>query len=164
MLNKKLQCHHGVLLAALQIEGRRVGSIYMIEGAIESINICIKVMRCSRCGSERYIKAGKKGDRQRYECKDCGYHYRVEWRGRYSKEVRECAIKMVADGMGYRQVERALGVSNVTIIRWVRQYGESLIKAGKRLLEKQEKTYDIVEIDELCTYISKKKSKNGYGL
>jgi transposase-like protein len=34
-------------------------------------------MYCSRCGSLTYRKAGFVKDRQRYECKDCRYHYTV---------------------------------------------------------------------------------------
>ena len=119
-------------------------------------------MDCARCGSKHYVKAGMNYGKQRYKCKDCGYHYSVEYRGRYPKEVRECALRMVADGMGFRQVERALGVSNVTVMRWVRVYGETLVRNARKLLNKQQE-YTLVEVDELCTFIGQKKGKPGYG-
>ena len=119
-------------------------------------------MDCSRCGSRSYVKAGYNYGKQRYKCKDCGYFYSVSYRGRYPKEIKACALRMVADGMGFRQVERALGVSNVTVMRWVRQYGETLVRHASKMLTK-EAHYTMVELDELCTYIHQKKDKSGYG-
>jgi hypothetical protein len=106
------------------------------------------------------MKSGFNHGHQRYKCKDCGYHYSKATRDRYPKEVRECALKMVADGMGFRQVERALGVSNVTVMQWVRKYGNSLLQQAR---ERVGGEYDIVELDELCTFIGKKNGDSGCG-
>ncbi|KAA6317052.1 hypothetical protein EZS27_032733, partial [termite gut metagenome] len=39
--------------------------------------LCLKkIMDCPRCGSLNYRKDGFVQGRQRYECKECRYHYR----------------------------------------------------------------------------------------
>jgi len=118
-------------------------------------------MDCARCGSKNYVKAGFNSGKQRYKCKKCGYFYSTKTRAKYPPEIKECALRMVADGMCFRQVERALGVSNVTVMKWVRSFGESLIRKSNNSLKNKE--YDIVEIDELWAFIHQKKESNGCG-
>lgn len=118
-------------------------------------------MKCTRCGCGSYVKAGKKDGRQRYKCKGCGYHYSVAKRG-YDDEVRYFALKMVSDGMGFRQVARVLEISPMTVMRWVRSYGEQLLQKARKHLDQQTCASE-VELDELCTFIRKKNSNGGYG-
>ncbi len=118
-------------------------------------------MECPRCGGNTHVKSGFKDGRQRYRCSRCRYHYSKESRWRYSKEIRECALRMVAEGMGFRQVERALGPSHVTVMQWARKYGTALLKRAQVAAKEQE--FALVEIDELCTFIGQKKDVPGYG-
>lgn len=118
-------------------------------------------MKCYRCESEDFVKAGIANGHQRYHCKGCSLYYTRKPQERYSKEVKECALRMVADGMGFRQVERALGVSHVSVMKWVRAQGEKILRqAHKRMKEKH---YEMVELDELCTFIQSKKDAGGCG-
>ncbi|KAA6339897.1 hypothetical protein EZS27_012208 [termite gut metagenome] len=44
---------------------------------MEILSLPEKVMDCPRCGSLNYRKDGFVNSRQRYECKECHYHYTV---------------------------------------------------------------------------------------
>jgi transposase-like protein len=120
------------------------------------------MMECPRCKVGTHVKSGKNGGRQRYLCKFCGYHYSVERRG-HAKEEKEYALRMVADGMSFRQVARLLEVSQVTIMRWVRAYGEHLLQQARKQLDSLQTVITQVELDELSTFIGKKNSDGGYG-
>jgi transposase len=111
-------------------------------------------MKCPRCVVGKHVKAGFKNNRQRYLCKLCGYHYSVEKRG-YDREVKEYALRMVADGSSFRQVSRVLEISPATVLRWVRAYGEQLLQSRNQT-KAPEKHIAEVELDELCTYVAKK--------
>lgn len=120
-------------------------------------------MDCVRCGSKHYIKDGVIGGKQRYCCKRCDYRYRVSCVG-YTKEVRYYALKMVSDGDSFRQVARTLEISEGTVRNWVRKHGEEAARAfRKHINRKAKRPRDIVEIDELCTFIGAKKIGSGYG-
>lgn len=115
-------------------------------------------MNCPRCRVGRHVKAGFSSQgRQRYHCKLCGYHYTTSQKRSYSEEIKEKAIRMVADGAGLRQTGRHFGISQVTIMRWVRQYGETLREQQRASARTAEKV-GVVEIDELCTWIGSKKN------
>ena len=60
--------------------------------------------------------------------------------------------------MGFRAIGRVLGVSNVTVLNWVRAYGQ----LAELVLEQQPgKEVKTAELDELHTYIGRKKTTAG---
>ncbi|MDR2407391.1 MAG: IS1 family transposase, partial [Bacteroidales bacterium] len=62
-------------------------------------------MNCPRCGSVNRCKDGIVKGRQRYECKDCKYHYTVEQRSNEkSRQTKRLAIEMYLEGMGFRAI------------------------------------------------------------
>jgi len=73
-------------------------------------------MRCPRCNSESYVRDGVVQGKQRYYCKHCQYRYRVKARGKSQSQKRQ-AIELYLEGLGFRSIERLLGISNVTIMR-----------------------------------------------
>lgn len=79
---------------------------------------------CPRCKSEATTKAGLVNGRQRFKCKSCNYHYTVQKKG---KEIDPYyvtkALQLYLEGMSYREIERIIGVSHLTIGKWVRQHG-----------------------------------------
>ncbi len=116
-------------------------------------------MDCPRCGSLNHRKDGFVGNRQRHYCKDCHYHYTVENKSDIkSKEVRRLALEMYLEGLGFRAIGRILKISHVTVYYWVKEWGE------KVSLPKRDKAIEVVELDELHTYVGKKKATIGYGL
>jgi transposase-like protein len=123
-------------------------------------------MNCPKCSSRKHlIKSGKIKGKQRYKCKRCNYHFtRVTPKG-YPKSIKRMALYLYLEGIGFRSIERILGPSNVTILRWIRDLGikvEGLVKnkanqTGKKVIIKH------MELDEMWHYIGKKNEKSGYG-
>jgi transposase len=60
--------------------------------------------------------------KQRYRCKTCGFNFTTGFRGK-PMEVRQQALKLYLEGLGYRAIGRELNVSNVTVLNWVRAFG-----------------------------------------
>ena len=116
-------------------------------------------MDCPKCNSTAYHKDGIVQGRQRYKCKQCNYHYTVERKSDVRPpETRRLALQMYLEGLGFRAIGRILNVSHVTIYRWINQWSEQIS------LPQREDPIEIVELDELHTYINSKKNIAGYGL
>jgi transposase-like protein len=80
------------------------------------------MMICKRCGGNDSHKNGMMNGKQRYRCKSCGFNYTTGFRGK-PVELRQQALKLYLEGLGFRAIGRLLGVSNVTVLNWVRAYG-----------------------------------------
>ena len=101
----------------------------------------------------KYVKHGKVKNKQRYKCKECGYHFTVFKIGKkIERELGVRAIQLYLEGMGFRAIERILGVSHVSVMNWVEKLG--------KIIEQMRKNYPtefkVVEMDELCSYIKEK--------
>lgn len=116
-----------------------------------------RVMRqCPYCQStERQNKAGfTEAGSQRYRCLVCGKKYTAEPRDQgYSAEFRLQAVKMYVDGLNLRRVARQLGVSPQSVANWVNAHAAQL--PPPPLPE----DVQVVEMDELHTFIEQKKTK-----
>ena len=110
-------------------------------------------MKCPRCGSEEYCKDGIVKGRQRFKCKQCNYHYSVEKKSNVkSQETKRLAFEMYLEGLGFRAIGRILKISHVTVFQWVKKWGATLE------LPKREEAIEVVELDEMHTYVSHKKN------
>ena len=61
------------------------------------------------------------------------------------------------EGIGFRRIERLLHISHVSVINWVR-------KAAKKIRDselKEDKTTDILELDEMCINFKKNLAVDG---
>ncbi|MCO5380991.1 MAG: IS1 family transposase [Methanosarcina barkeri] len=109
-------------------------------------------MNCPRCKSLDHNKNGKVNGRQRYKCSDCGYNYSVELKSTASSaSVKRQALQLYLEGLGFRSIGRFLGVSHVSIQKWIKKFGQELEEL------KSENEISIVEMDEMHTYIGNKK-------
>ena len=63
------------------------------------------------------------------------------------------AIRMYLDGMNLRRVGRQLGVNHQSVANWVNSYVAQLPEPS------QPGQVDVVEMDELHTFVEKKKTK-----
>ena len=116
-------------------------------------------MNCPRCKCSDCIKNGKVGGRQRYKCSDCGYNYSVELKlTASSASVKRQALKLYLEGLGFRSIGRFLGVSHVSVQKWIKKFGQEIEDL------KSENEISIVELDEMHTYIGNKKNIAGSGL
>ena len=116
-------------------------------------------MFCPRCVSQKRIKAGFINGRQRYRCKGCSFFFTVTLKSTaYTKEVKRIALQMYLEGLGFNAIGRILRVSHVSVLKWIKRYGQQAEE-----LRSQEKL-EVVEIDEMHSYIGQKKTIYGYGL
>jgi transposase len=106
------------------------------------------------------IKSGIINQRQRYTCKHCKYNFSVN---KHGKEVDKYyvikALQLYIEGLSYREIERILGVSHVSVMNWVKLYG---IKQPQQ--HEYRPTYKILNHEELQRFISDKKKLHSAGL
>ncbi len=117
-------------------------------------------MNCPKCSNSAVIKSGKIKGKQRYKCKKCGYHYTVQQKSTAKpKELKKYALQLYLEGLGFRSIGRILNVSNVSVLNWIRGFGQevqSLANSGSEV--------DFVELDQMHSYIGNKKTIAGFGL
>ncbi len=66
---------------------------------------------CPKCESKEATKSGQAGGRQRFRCKNCGYHFTVAKVGREVNTFYVVkALQLYLEGLSYREIERLLGV------------------------------------------------------
>jgi transposase-like protein len=113
-------------------------------------------MQCPKCGSSEKSKAGFIGDKQRYQCKKCPCKYTRSTPKGLSPSTWELAKKLYLSGVSLRQIGKLIGVSTVAVLKQVRKMDTSQSR-----LEPQDVT--VVELDELCTFLTKKTQNLGMG-
>ena len=116
-------------------------------------------MQCPKCNSDDYTNDGIVKSKQRYKCKKCNYRYTVQIKSTAKpKELKRFALILYLEGLGFRSIGRILKVSNVSILNWIRGFGKSVLEL------KSDDEIEVVEMDEMHTYIGQKKTTAGYGL
>jgi len=115
-------------------------------------------MDCPRCESDNKTKDGIVKQRQRFRCKECGFRFTVVGRSA-SKPLylKRIALQLYLEGLSFRAVGRILGVSNVSILNWVRASGEKVLNL------KNPEPVRIVKVDEILKRIKLNKNKDGCG-
>ncbi|MDX5325166.1 MAG: hypothetical protein LPK80_02795 [Bacteroidota bacterium] len=120
----------------------------------------MKIEQCPRCGGQQYVKSGIVNNRQRYRCRSCGYHFTV---GKQGKKIDDYyvvkALQLYVEGVSYREIERLLGISHVTVMNWVRQH-----KIKRPVNQDYHPTYRILTHRELTDHLLKKENLSGAGL
>jgi transposase len=112
---------------------------------------------CPRCKSTNFRKDGIVNGKQRYLCRDCNYHFTVKQRGK-PDYVKKNALHLYLEGLGFRSIGRYLGVSHVTVFNWIKAFGEKVSSL------RSSTDIEVVEMDEMQTYIQSKKTIVGSGL
>jgi hypothetical protein len=75
-----------------------------------------------------------------------------------SPQTRQFALDLYLEGLGFRAIGRLLKVSHTAVFYWGKQAGESVA------LPVEDNPVDVVEVDEMHTYVGKKKVTDGFGL
>jgi hypothetical protein len=74
--------------------------------------------------------------------------------------MKKQALHLYLEGLGFRSIGRFLGVSNVSVLNWIRSFGKKVQE-----LSPESQEIEIVEVDEMYSYIDRfKKITFGYGL
>ncbi len=112
---------------------------------------------CPKCRSKNFRKDGIVKSKQRYLCKDCKHRFTVEQIGK-PNDVKRNALILYLEGLGFRSIGRYLNVSHVAVFNWIKSFGEKLDEF------RNPDDIEVVELDEMHTYIGSKKTTVGYGL
>lgn len=115
---------------------------------------------CPKCDSKTISKNGVIKEKQRYKCLDCNYNFTVEKMGKSIDSYYVIkALQLYIEGVNYREIERLLGISHVSVMNWVKKYQ---IKVPKQNLVTP--TYKIFNQKELAEFVSKPQNIEGKGM
>ena len=115
---------------------------------------------CPKCESTEATKSGVINERQRFRCRQCGYHYTVAKVGREVDSYYVIkALQLYIEGVSYREIERLLGVSHVSVMNWVKKYG---VKAPRQ--PDYHPTYKILNHKELAEFFQQPGNLKGAGM
>jgi transposase-like protein len=112
---------------------------------------------CPKCKSKNFRKDGIVKSRQRYFCKDCKNRFTVEQIGK-PYNLKKDALILYLEGLGFRSIGRVLHVSHVAVFNWIKSFGEKLDEF------RNPSEIQVMELDEMHTYIGQKKTTAGFGL
>lgn len=115
---------------------------------------------CPKCDGENIVKSGVVGGRQRFKCKKCKYYFSVN---KIGKEIDKYyvvkALQLYIEGISFREIERILGVSHVSVMNWVKKY-----KIKAPLNYDYRPTYKILNHSELAKYMAAKENLTDSGM
>lgn len=119
----------------------------------------MKQILCPKCKHDNYVKSGIVKGRQRYSCRDCQYHFTVLKEGKNIDPYYVVkAIQLYVEGVTLREIERILGVSHVSVMNWIRQYG---ITRPDNL--EYRPTYKVFSHAELIEFMSQRENLHSSG-
>lgn len=119
----------------------------------------MKQIACPKCQSQDLIKSGVIKERQRFRCKHCSYSFTVLKEGKKIDPYYVIkALQLYIEGVTFREIERILGISHVTVMNWVKKYN---IKAPEN--HEYRPTYKVLTHSELIAFISGKESLKSSG-
>jgi transposase-like protein len=115
---------------------------------------------CPQCDSRIISKNGIIKERQRYKCKACGYNFTVDKIGKNIDSYYVIkALQLYIEGVSYREIERLLGISHVSVMNWVKKYQ---IKMPKQNMYNP--TYKILNHKELAEFYANKENLKNAGM
>jgi transposase-like protein len=121
-------------------------------------------MNCKYCDSEKVVKHGKVGDKQRFFCKDCGHKF-VEGsefpKMRTEGRIISSSIDFYFEGLSVRkiqtQIEKLYGVhvSQVTVWKWIMKYSSLVSQYVETLHPQLLGVYHVDETAIKCKGVQK---------
>jgi Transposase and inactivated derivatives len=114
---------------------------------------------CPHCNHTHLHKMGlSRHKRQRWMCLGCKKTFGQKDMRLVDPQKKELALRMYAEGIPARKIERLLEVSHNAVLGWVRK--EVAAKALKPVCADE---VQVVEADEMWSYIGSKSSPSGCG-
>lgn len=121
-------------------------------------------MQCHHCGSGEYRKNGSYRAVQRYICKSCGRSFGDNGE-RFDKAAKAQALDMYLNNVGIRKIARFTGASPAGVLKWIRKAAEAMADRLDHAAEQvRAELPDIIEMDEIYTFIQKNSAAPSYGL
>lgn len=78
---------------------------------------------CPHCNSTNISRNGIVKEKQRYKCKACNYNFTVDKPGKNIESYFVTkALQLYLEGISFREIERLLGISHVSVMNWVNKY------------------------------------------
>lgn len=125
---------------------------------------------CKFCNSGKLIKNGKPKGVQRYLCRGCSREQIAgDKRVKYKNHIKRCAVILYLEGNGIRGIARILSeifgvkIYFQTVAKWL-DAAAQIVSAEIASIKREHKNIEVLEMDELFTYIKKNKIKSEYGL
>lgn len=116
---------------------------------------------CPKCTHQHCTKSGVIKGKQRYKCKHCNYHFTVQKVGKQIDDYYVTkALQLYVEGVSYREIERLLGISHVSVMNWVKAYG---VKRPVHNVNYRP-TYKILTFEELQRFMNSKDNLAGAGM
>ena len=114
--------------------------------------ILIKI-NCPHCQSSKVVKNGKKKNgSQNLLCRDCRKQFLAQYHNKGADPVlRAMTLRMLERNNGIRDIEDILQVSRQCVLNTLCRHGTNIS------IEPSQKCYDSVQIDEVWSYVGKKK-------
>ena len=120
----------------------------------------MKIKHCPRCKGNNITKSGVIKERQRYNCKSCSYNFTVEKEGKSIDSYYVIkALQLHIEGVTYREIERILGVSHVSVMNWVKKYK---VKAPEKYDYRP--TYKVLTLTELSVFFANPANMKNTGM
>ena len=120
----------------------------------------MEILACPKCQKNQIVKSGIVKNRQRYLCKPCNYFFSVNKLGKKIDDYYVTkALQLYLEGLSYREIERIIGVSHVSISNWVKEF-----KIKKPENSNYHPTYKIFNHLELVEFLKNKEMLSGAGM
>lgn len=135
--------------------------MYIYANLVYSIKLFTPMndLYCPKCKGRHIVKSGRAKGKQRYKCNTCNYHFSVLKEGKnISPYFVIKALQLHLEGVTFREIERILGVSHVSVMNWIRRYN---VKAPENI--DFYPTYKILTHQELLYFLSFKESLRSAG-
>ncbi len=115
---------------------------------------------CPKCQQQNVIKSGIVKERQRFRCRDCNYYFTVKKLGKQIDDYYVTkALQLYLEGLSYREIERILGISHVTISSWIKKYNITRPPHSEF-----HTTYKVFKQNELLEFMQNEDNIKGSGL
>ena len=113
---------------------------------------------CKHCQAAVHVRNGIVRGLQRYRCEACGRNFTMTPPRGKPPQMKALALMLYAMGnMSFCGIARILGISDVTVLNWVRDAGRQLpdpaATAGTV----------IITLDEMWHFLEKKLKNSGFG-
>jgi transposase-like protein len=120
----------------------------------------MEILACPKCQNNQIVKSGIVKNRQRYLCKLCNYFFSVNKLGKKIDDYYVTkALQLYLEGLSFREIERIIGVSHVSISNWVKEF-----KIKKPENSNYHPTYKIFNHLELVEFLKNKEMLSGAGM
>jgi transposase-like protein len=113
--------------------------------------------QCPHCASTKaqtksgYTHTGS----QRYKCRECQRIYTPDPKPLgYPDQTKREAVRLYLEGTNFRRIGRVLGVNHQSVINWINAYHAALPTS-----EQSVAAPEVVELDEMFTFVGSKKRK-----